>query len=102
MCTNLSEEDDSLLEQMQLEENLFKLPAEEVRQILKSKTVRPDDHYDVIIIGSGPGGATLARSLKRTRCRVLVLERGDFLALEDLNWSPEYTVTKQGYSNSEP
>jgi choline dehydrogenase-like flavoprotein len=95
-------EDDSLAAQRQVEESLFQLPAEEVRQILKSKTVRPDEHYDVIIIGSGPGGATLARSLKLTGCRVLVLERGDFLRLEDRNWNPEYTITKQGYSNSEP
>jgi choline dehydrogenase-like flavoprotein len=35
------------------------------------------DHYDVIIVGSGAGGGTLAHRLAPSRKRVLVLERGD-------------------------
>ncbi len=34
------------------------------------------DHYDAIVIGSGPGGATIARDLTRQGKRVLILERG--------------------------
>lgn len=41
-----------------------------------------DQHYDVIIIGTGAGGGTLARHLAPTGKKILVLERGDFLAKE--------------------
>jgi choline dehydrogenase-like flavoprotein len=40
-------------------------------------TSTPDTHYDVIVVGSGPGGATVARDLARQGRRVLILERGD-------------------------
>jgi choline dehydrogenase-like flavoprotein len=42
--------------------------------------------YDVIIIGSGAGGGTLARHLAPSGKRVLVLERGGWLAREPQNW----------------
>ncbi len=42
--------------------------------------------YDVIIIGSGAGGGTLARQLAPAGARVLVLERGDWLPREPRNW----------------
>jgi choline dehydrogenase-like flavoprotein len=45
------------------------------------------DHYDVIIIGSGAGGGTLARHLAPSGKRVLLLERGDWLPREPANWS---------------
>jgi hypothetical protein len=35
-----------------------------------------DSEYDVIIVGSGASGATLARDLARRRLKVLLLERG--------------------------
>ena len=38
-----------------------------------------NDHYDVLVVGSGPGGATIAARLAETGKRVLLLERGDFL-----------------------
>ena len=34
------------------------------------------DEYDAIIVGSGPGGATVGRELSRAGQRVLILERG--------------------------
>ena len=34
---------------------------------------------DVIVIGSGMGGATLAAALAPTRARILILERGERL-----------------------
>jgi choline dehydrogenase-like flavoprotein len=36
----------------------------------------PSTHYDVIIVGTGPGGASVARGLARAGRRVLILERG--------------------------
>ena len=49
----------------------------------------PNERYDIIIIGSGAGGATLAQSLADTSARILILERGDFVPQEDENWNPE-------------
>ena len=43
--------------------------------------------YDVIVIGSGAGGGTLARHLAPSGKRVLLLERGDWLRREPANWS---------------
>ena len=45
------------------------------------------DTYDVIIIGSGAGGGTLARHLAPSGKRILLLERGDWLPREPQNWS---------------
>ena len=45
-----------------------------------------DDHYDVIVIGSGAGGGTLAHRLAPAGKRVLLLERGGYLPRERDNW----------------
>lgn len=45
------------------------------------------EHYDLIIIGSGPGGASLAQALAPTGKRLLILERGAYLPREEANWS---------------
>ncbi len=45
------------------------------------------DSYDVIVIGSGAGGGTLARHLAPSGKRILLLERGDWLPREPQNWS---------------
>ena len=42
-----------------------------------------NDHYDVVIIGSGAGGGTLAWKLAPTGKRILLLERGDYLPAGD-------------------
>ena len=47
-----------------------------------------NEHYDVIIIGSGAGGGTLAHTLAGSGKSILLLERGDFLAREMDNWDP--------------
>ncbi|MEL6814454.1 MAG: GMC family oxidoreductase [Cyanobacteria bacterium J06598_3] len=44
-----------------------------------------DQHYDIIIVGSGAGGGTLAQKLAPTGKRILILERGVRMALEDQN-----------------
>jgi hypothetical protein len=45
-----------------------------------------DQRFDVIIIGSGAGGGTLARHLAPSGKRILILERGDWLKREAKNW----------------
>jgi choline dehydrogenase-like flavoprotein len=47
------------------------------------------DEYDVIIIGTGAGGGTLAHTLAASGKRILLLERGDFLPREMDNWNPD-------------
>lgn len=47
-----------------------------------------NNHYDVIIIGTGAGGGTLAHKLAPTGKRVLVLERGGYVPREKDNWDP--------------
>ncbi|GIH03606.1 dehydrogenase [Rhizocola hellebori] len=43
--------------------------------------------FDVIIVGTGAGGGTLARHLASSGKRILLLERGDWLPREPQNWS---------------
>jgi choline dehydrogenase-like flavoprotein len=47
------------------------------------------ENYDVIIIGSGAGGGTLAHALASSGKQILLLERGDFLPREMDNWDPK-------------
>ena len=55
-------------------------------------------HFDVVIIGSGAGGGTLARQLAaQGSLRVLVLERGDWLPQEPQNWDAEEVMQKGRY-----
>ena len=53
--------------------------------------------YDVIIIGSGAGGGTLARHLAPSGKRILLLERGDWLPRELENWDGEAVFEKNRY-----
>jgi choline dehydrogenase-like flavoprotein len=46
------------------------------------------ESFDVIVIGTGAGGGTLARTLAPTGKRILLLERGTFLTREAENWDP--------------
>ena len=45
--------------------------------------------YDIVIIGTGAGGGTMARALASTGARILVVERGSAVPQEPENWSPE-------------
>jgi choline dehydrogenase-like flavoprotein len=47
------------------------------------------DHYDLIVVGSGPGGASLAHRLAPSGKRILILERGDYLPRSELNWNAQ-------------
>lgn len=44
------------------------------------------NRYDVVVIGSGSGGASLAHKLASTGKRIQLLERGDYLKREPANW----------------
>ena len=60
-----------------------------------------DTHYDVIVIGSGPGGGTMVAELARTGKRILLLERGDYLKREIENWDTEEVFIKARYQAKE-
>jgi choline dehydrogenase-like flavoprotein len=46
-------------------------------------------HYDIVIIGTGAGGGTMARALAGSGARILVIERGGPVPQEAENSSPE-------------
>jgi len=53
--------------------------------------------YDVIIIGSGAGGGTLALKLAPSGKKILLLERGDYVPREKDNWDPAAVNVKGKY-----
>jgi choline dehydrogenase-like flavoprotein len=55
------------------------------------------EHYDVVIIGSGAGGGTLAHRLAPSGKRVLILERGDWLPREVENWDAQAVFVDNRY-----
>jgi choline dehydrogenase-like flavoprotein len=58
-------------------------------------------HYDVIIIGTGAGGGTLAWKLAPSGKKVLLLERGDFVPREKANWDPRKVNVEGLYQTKE-
>jgi choline dehydrogenase-like flavoprotein len=59
------------------------------------------DHFDIIIVGTGAGGGTIAHALAGTDARILILERGDFVPQEDENWNPEAVWKNLRYQTTE-
>ncbi len=55
--------------------------------------------FDVIIIGTGAGGGTLARKLASSGKRILLLERGGYVPREKDNWNPR-VVNLEGKYNT--
>jgi choline dehydrogenase-like flavoprotein len=53
--------------------------------------------YDVIIVGTGAGGGTLARHLAPSGKRILLLERGGWLPREPQNWLAEDVFVDNRY-----
>src|SRR5438093_12922782 len=60
-----------------------------------------NDHYDVIIIGTGAGGGTLLNKLAPSGKRILVLERGPFLPREKENWDTKIAFNTTRYFGPE-
>lgn len=58
--------------------------------------------YDIVIIGTGMGGGTLAYALRNAGASVLLLERGGFLPQEPQNWDPAAVFVDGRYKNAEP
>ncbi|HVA14509.1 MAG TPA: GMC family oxidoreductase [Stellaceae bacterium] len=59
------------------------------------------EHYDLIVIGSGPGGASLAHRLAPTGKHILILERGEYLPREEANWSAQAVFVDGRYQADE-
>ena len=59
------------------------------------------NHYDVIIIGTGAGGGTLAYKLAPSGKRILLLERGDYVPREKDNWSTRAVNLEAKYNTKE-
>ena len=57
--------------------------------------------YDVVIIGSGIGGGSVATALAPTGARILILERGERLPREPQNSDPESVFIDLRYRSAE-
>ncbi|MGE3251980.1 MAG: NAD(P)-binding protein, partial [Hyphomonadaceae bacterium] len=62
---------------------------------------RGDRSYDVVVIGSGAGGATLAQRLAESGKSILIIERGARLPVEPHNWSPREVFLRHRYKAKE-
>ncbi len=58
-------------------------------------------HFDIIIIGSGAGGGTLAQRLAAAGKTILILERGEHLPREAENWDPRAVFIQNRYRTKE-
>jgi len=56
-----------------------------------------DQYYDLIIVGTGAGGGTLAYKLAATGKKILILERGDFMPLAEQNRSNVDVFKRERY-----
>ncbi len=56
-----------------------------------------DQYYDLIIIGTGAGGGTIAAKIAPTGKKILILERGNFLPKEDENSNATEVFRKERY-----
>ena len=65
---------------------------------------QPEDRMtaDVVIIGSGMGGGTLAWALRNSGLDVLVVERGHFLPREPENAQPAEVFLRKRYTTAQP
>jgi len=57
--------------------------------------------YDIVIIGTGMGGGTLAYAVRNSGARILLIERGDYLLKEPENWQPSAVFDRGRYKPRE-
>src|SRR5262249_33379017 len=67
----------------------------------EERTLSNDNRYDIIIIGTGAGGGTLAHHLAPSGQRILILERGDYVPREKANWDPKAVNVDAHYNTRE-
>src|SRR5215468_11075754 len=60
-----------------------------------------EHQFDLIIIGTGAGGGTLAYHLAPSGKRILILERGDYVPREKANWDPQLVNVDAKYNTKE-
>lgn len=58
-------------------------------------------HYDVIVIGSGPGGAAFAQRIAPSGKSILLIERGDYLPRSPANWDAQNVFVDAAYQTKE-
>jgi choline dehydrogenase-like flavoprotein len=59
------------------------------------------NRYDIIVVGSGPGGASLAHRLAPTGKRILLIERGDYLPRSTANWDSKTVFVDGAYQTTD-
>jgi choline dehydrogenase-like flavoprotein len=59
------------------------------------------NHFDIIIVGTGAGGGTLAYHLAPSGKRILLLERGEYLPREKDNWNSRAVFLESKYRAKE-
>jgi choline dehydrogenase-like flavoprotein len=59
------------------------------------------ERYDVVVVGTGAGGGTLAHRLAPSGKRILLLERGDWLPREPQNWLAQDVFVENRYVSPE-
>ena len=59
------------------------------------------NQYDIIIIGTGAGGGTLAHALSNSGKKILILERGTYLPREKENWDSIEVFNHDRYHTKE-
>jgi choline dehydrogenase-like flavoprotein len=59
------------------------------------------NHFDLIIIGTGAGGGTLAHKLAPSGKKILLLERGGFVPREKDNWESRAVNVEAKYNTKE-